>query len=205
MARRTTASCEGELILALGRILGIIGRWWFSWRLDQMPEKWNLNGWPIISRFPDSVIHFGNNLVLTSSSRYTALGVRQPVVIRTLARGAEIVIGANTGMSGCTICAQTSVRIGANCLIGSGVTIVDTDFHPLDPNNRRFQSLDKANSRPVVIEDNVFVGGASIILKGVRIGKDSVIGAGSIVTSDIPSGVVAGGNPCRVLRSLDRK
>jgi acetyltransferase-like isoleucine patch superfamily enzyme len=91
------------------------------------------------------------------------------------------------------------IRIGANGLLGSHVEIFDSDFHDLDPARRRGGVPRMA---PVEIGENVFVGERSLILKGVTVGADSVIGAGSVVTSSIPAGVVAAGNPARVVREL---
>jgi acetyltransferase-like isoleucine patch superfamily enzyme len=91
------------------------------------------------------------------------------------------------------------IRIGARALLGSGVTIYDSDFHDLDPARRR-------GGRPrmgaVELGDNVFIGDRVLILKGVSIGADSVIGAGSVVSASIPTGVIAAGNPARVIRPL---
>jgi maltose O-acetyltransferase len=91
------------------------------------------------------------------------------------------------------------IRIGRDGLIGANVEIFDSDFHELDPTRRRDPTQKTA---PVVIGDNVFVGMGVRILKGVTIGSDSVIGAGSVVTRSIPAGVVAAGNPARVVRTL---
>jgi len=91
------------------------------------------------------------------------------------------------------------IRIGRDCLFGARVEIFDSDFHGLDPASRKGPEPPTA---PVEIGDNVFVGMGVRILKGVTIGADSVIGAGAVVTSAIPSGVVAAGNPARVIRSL---
>lgn len=91
------------------------------------------------------------------------------------------------------------IRIGRGALIGSEVTIYDSDFHELHPERRRSGHPRMA---PVDLGENVFVGDRVLILKGVRIGADSVIGAGSVVTSSIPAGVIAAGNPARVLRPI---
>lgn len=91
-----------------------------------------------------------------------------------------------------------SVTIGADCLIGPRCSIY-TPNHAEEPGRRR-QGWERAT--PVVIGDNVWLGGSVTILPGVTIGSDSIIGAGSVVTHDIPPGVVAVGNPCRVLRPL---
>lgn len=92
------------------------------------------------------------------------------------------------------------IRIGARALLGSGVTIYDSDFHDLRPNRRR---EGQPRMAPVELGEDVFVGDGVTILKGVSIGAHSVIGAGSVVTSSIPAGVIAGGNPTRVIRALE--
>jgi acetyltransferase-like isoleucine patch superfamily enzyme len=161
----------------------------------------SLLGAPIITRHAGSTIRIGRNVVLCSRSADTALGVAHPVIIRTLSPDARIEVGDDAGLSGTTICAATSVSIGAECLIGADVSIVDTDFHPLAPTGRRYSREGIAHF-PVAIGRNVFIGTGSRILKGAQIGDDTVIGAGSVVTGTIPAGVIAAGNPCRVLRKL---
>ena len=89
-------------------------------------------------------------------------------------------------------------------MFGPNVTVT-TANHPIDP---RLRSKGYQYNRDVYIEENVWIGAGVIIVPGVRIGKNSVIGAGSVVTKDIPENVVAVGNPCRVLREIsdrDRK
>jgi len=92
------------------------------------------------------------------------------------------------------------IKIGAGALIGSGVTIYDSDFHDLHPDRRR-----GGDPRMDLVElgENVFIGDGVKILKGVSIGAHSVIGAGSVVSTSIPAGVIAAGNPARVIRALD--
>ena len=97
----------------------------------------------------------------------------------------------------CTVLDVCEVRIGDYTLFGPGVQIL-TPLHPLDAKLRRSQE----NGKPIEIGSDVWVGGGALILAGVRIGSRSVIGAGSVVTRDIPDDVVAAGNPCRVLRHL---
>jgi maltose O-acetyltransferase len=91
------------------------------------------------------------------------------------------------------------VRIGRDGLFGAHVEIFDSDFHDLHPERRKTGTPKMA---PVEIGDNVFVGMGARILKGTTIGSDSVIGAGSVVTGPIPAGVIAAGNPARVIREL---
>jgi maltose O-acetyltransferase len=91
------------------------------------------------------------------------------------------------------------IRIGRDGLFGANVEIFDSDFHDLRPSKRRGGTPKIA---PVEIGDNVFVGMGARILKGATVGSDSVIGAGAIVTGEIPAGVIAAGNPARVIREL---
>jgi len=91
------------------------------------------------------------------------------------------------------------ITVGQDGLFGAHVEIFDSDFHELTPANRRGG---RAQMGPVEIGENVFVGMSVKILKGVTIGADSVIGAGSVVTRSIPAGVIAAGNPARVVREL---
>jgi acetyltransferase-like isoleucine patch superfamily enzyme len=91
------------------------------------------------------------------------------------------------------------IRIGKDGLFGANIEIFDSNFHELHPDRRRGGHPSMA---PVEIGDNVFVGMGVKILKGSTIGSDSVIGAGAVVAGDIPAGVVAAGNPARVIREL---
>jgi maltose O-acetyltransferase len=97
----------------------------------------------------------------------------------------------------CVVLDVCEVRIGDFTLIGPGVQIM-TSLHPLDAALRRERELGK----PSQIGSDVWVGGGAQILAGVRIGSRSVIGAGSVVTRDVPAGVLAVGNPCRVIRTV---
>jgi acetyltransferase-like isoleucine patch superfamily enzyme len=93
------------------------------------------------------------------------------------------------------------ISIGVRALIGSEVTIYDSDFHDLSAEYRRGGRPQKAAVR---IAENVFIGDRVLILKGVNIGANSVIGAGSVVSRSIPEGVIAAGNPARVIGELPR-
>lgn len=91
------------------------------------------------------------------------------------------------------------IRIESRALIGSFVEIFDSDFHDLHPDRRRGGTPRMAQ---VVLGENVFIGDGAKILKGVTVGAHSVIGAGSVVTAAIPGGVIAAGNPAKVIRKL---
>jgi len=97
----------------------------------------------------------------------------------------------------CVVLDVCPVRIGSAALFGPGVQIL-TPMHPFDAQARRKVEYGKR----VEIGADVWVGGAAIILAGVRIGSRAVIGAGSVVTRDVPEGVFAAGNPCRVIREI---
>lgn len=101
----------------------------------------------------------------------------------------------------CVILDTSPVSIGANAFIAPGVCIACAG-HSIDPVQR---SMGVGTSAPITIEDNVWIGANATICGGVIIGEGSVIGAGSVVTKDIPAGVVAAGNPCRVLRPISEK
>ena len=159
-------------------------------------------GLPVVRLAKDSQLILGARLNFSSDSKHTDLGVSHPVILRTLLPGAIISVGDDTGLSGTTICAAQSIRIGKRCLIGADVLIVDTDFHPLAMEGRRYKGPSVAKSRPVEIADDVFIGARSVILKGVKIGTGSVVGAGSVVTSEVPAGVVAAGNPAKFIRYI---
>jgi maltose O-acetyltransferase len=91
------------------------------------------------------------------------------------------------------------IRVGRDGLFGAQIEIFDSNFHDLHPERR---VGGRPRMAPVEIGDNVFVGMSVKILKGVTIGPDSVIGAGAVVSSSIPPGVIAAGNPARVIRAL---
>ena len=113
--------------------------------------------------------------------------------------GSNITIGARSFVNfGLTALDVAAITIGDDVLIGPHVQLL-TPTHPIEPAPRR----DKWEAaEPITIEDNVWIGGGAIVCPGVTIGENSVIGAGSVVTRDIPANVVAVGNPARVIRSI---
>jgi len=140
--------------------------------------------------------------MLISVSFATALGINHPVVLRTLRPEAKITIGSRVGISGGSICAAKLVAIGEDTMLGANVTIADTDFHSLDARERASNNGGEGAVAEVTIGKRVFVGTNVTILKGVTIGDDTVIGAGSVVTKSIPANVIAAGNPCHPIRNL---
>ena len=105
-------------------------------------------------------------------------------------------------MSATNINCVESVRIGSHVRLGVGCLITDSNHYSLDWRTRCLEGDTDKKSAPVVIEDYVFVGAKSIILKGVTIGEKSIIQAGSVVVHDIPAHRIAGGTPCKVIKYL---
>ena len=114
--------------------------------------------------------------------------------------GSNITLGDRVYFNfNCIVLDVAAVRIGSGVLFGPNVQIY-TASHPLKAIDRR-TGLEFA--RPIEIGDDVWVGGGAIICPGVKIGARSVIGAGSVVTRDIPEAVIAAGNPCRIIRAVE--
>jgi maltose O-acetyltransferase len=113
--------------------------------------------------------------------------------------GSHLRVGARTFINyNLTALDVAPITIGEDCQLGPNVQLL-TPTHPVEPQPRR-DRLEAA--RPIVIGDNVWIGGGAIVLAGVTIGDNSVIGAGAVVTRDVPSDVIALGNPARVIRSI---
>jgi len=169
--------------------------WWkdLKWSSD-----WRFYGLPFVTiGGRRSSISIGKKFVACSNPAYNSLGVFQRVTIKTVGHGATISIGDDVGVSGCTISAATSITIGNHVLLGSGCLVTDSDAHPIDPDERRLRG--GGLSRPIVIEDDVFIGARAIILKGVTIGKGSVVGAGAVVAKSVPPYSIVVGNPAKVI------
>jgi maltose O-acetyltransferase len=112
--------------------------------------------------------------------------------------GSNILLGARVFFNfNCVVLDVCRVTVGDYTLFGPAVQVY-TATHPMDAGLRRTQEL----ARPIEIGSDVWVGGGAIICPGVKIGSKSVIGAGSVVTRDIPDGVFAAGNPCRIIREI---
>jgi maltose O-acetyltransferase len=113
--------------------------------------------------------------------------------------GSTISVGAGTFLNyGCVLLDVAPIRIGSACQLATGVQLV-TATHPVDPEPRR-QGWEYG--LPIAIGDNVWLGAGVIVCPGVSIGDDTVVGAGAVVTRDLPAGVVAVGNPARILREI---
>ncbi len=112
----------------------------------------------------------------------------------------EITVGKNVSLNGCVIGCQRAVSIGDDCLI-SDCYLLDTDYHNLEPELRHAPPGPKVTA-PIVIERNAWVGAKATVMKGVRVGENSVIGLGSVVGKSVPPNVVVIGNPQQIVKSL---
>lgn len=144
----------------------------------------------------DFVAFSGNNLTPICSNVKMSIDVYA---------NASLVIGNGCGISSGTIWATASITIGNYVNIGGNCIIIDGDMHNIDWQARRMdrQQQTSFKRKAIVIEDDVWIGANVVILKGVHIGEKAVIGAGSVVTQDIPAGCVAAGNPCHVIRRIE--
>ena len=158
---------------------------------------------PLIYIDRNSKLIIGDNVVINSDNSRYHLNMHSASKIILDKPGGIIIIGNNCRIHGTCIHAYKSVTIGNNCLIAANTQIIDGNGHELSfPNvENRIKTVDEA--RPIIIEDNVWIGANVIVLPGVTIGAGSVIAAGSIVSKDIPPMAVAGGNPARVIKDMN--
>lgn len=162
------------------------------------------NGVPIIDVHKTGTFKIGSHCTINSGVDYNPIGRYSPCFFLVRER-AKLTIGNNTGISSSAIVCHKEIIIGSFVKFGGNVVIYDTDFHAIDANTRRNIMTDKPAtvSKSVIIEDDVFVGAHSTILKGVRIGQGSIIGAGSMVTRNVPANEIWGGNPAEFIKKIE--
>ena len=147
-----------------------------------------------------NVLNIGNNVRLRSISKYYQAAMPFPTTILMDVDGATISIGDNSRINGAYIHAQKSISIGKNCVIASGVNIIDTNGHILLSKDR---TVGRDKPADIIIEDNVWIGLNCIILKGSRIGKNSVVAAGSVVKGSYAENSLIQGNIATVVKQLE--
>ena len=161
---------------------------------------------------PEAHVRIGDDFILTSDDNINPLCRHQRGCIVAERASTVIEMGHHVGMSSPCVWAKERITIGNHVNIGGDCIIMDSDAHNLDwrirDSGEMFsakESMDghTAKCAPIVIEDHVLIGARSIILKGVTIGRGSVIGAGSVVVKSIPPGCIAAGNPCKVIKRLE--
>lgn len=142
----------------------------------------------------------GKNFSVNSGENYNIIGRQQK---NTFWVEGTLIIGDNVGMSCSAIICNHEIEIGNNVTIGGNTVIYDSDFHALESRIRKEKLLDKKNAMwgKVKIENNVFIGAHSTILKGVTIGENSIVGACSVVTKNIPANEIWAGNPAKFIKT----
>jgi acetyltransferase-like isoleucine patch superfamily enzyme len=140
-------------------------------------------GRPLVSN--RGILRMGSRISIWSNINRTRISVHKNGVL---------VIGDNNFINGAIISAKDKVVIGNNCKFGPFAMIIDSDFHAVDDHSK------EGKSEPVIIEDNVWIGAKASVLKGVTIGKSSVVAVGAVVTRDVPPYSVVGGVPAKIIR-----
>lgn len=160
-----------------------------------------VNG-PILLRLhPSARVSIGRGCRFNSGFRANPVGGHRRLAL-WIGRDASLEIGDDVGMSNCTIVAQSQIVIGSGTRIGGGAAIYDTDFHSLAAADRLARPDVSVRRAAVHVGERAFVGGHAIVLKGVRLGAESVVGAGSVLTRNTGPGEVWVGNPAVRVRSL---
>lgn len=161
-----------------------------------------IHGKMYIKLFPSAIVSIGDDFYFSSGWNVNALCTNKRGAFYAT-DNAEIKVGNNVGMSSPVLWTHNAITIGDNVKIGANSILIDTDSHSLDYRMRRSPMTDGGKSAPIVVEDDVLIGANCIILKGVRIGARSVVGAGSVVTKDVPPDTIVAGNPAKVVRHID--
>ena len=179
------------------KTLTILGRLWLKSQGVRIGNGGWVHGFPSVRTKGGAQIHIGNNVSLCSMSRFNPLAPRQRLSFVTNTPTARIVVKDGAGISNSVLSCSQAITIGAHTMIGAECLIMDSDFHgfPLDEDK-------PPQTSPVEIGDYAFVGARCIILKGVKIGQRSVVGAGSVVSDNVPDNCLAAGNPAKVIRTF---
>lgn len=148
-------------------------------------------------------IKIGENFYANCGKYFNPIG-GDTVMRLIVSENSRIEIGNNVGISNSTLVAQNEIKIHDNVMIGGGCKIWDTDFHSIGI-DRQLKKDKKTKKLPIEIRKNAWIGGSSIILKGVTIGENSIIAAGSVVTKSIPDNEIWGGNPAKLIREINNE
>jgi acetyltransferase-like isoleucine patch superfamily enzyme len=155
-------------------------------------------GMPILHKVTGSKITIGTGFKARSRASSNSVGTIQPVVISAFTSSAELILGDDVAISGCAIHCKEFIKLGNRVGLGSGCLIMDNDGHSLKPEERHGESSN-IRSAPVVLEEDVWIGGRAILLKGTRIGARSIVQAGSVVKGEYPADCIIAGNPAAVI------
>jgi len=155
-------------------------------------------GIPIFQNNENSIVNIGNFCTFVSSQNINLYANRRCAV--SAMQNAVIKIGDHCGFTSTVIRAETSIEIGNNVLCGPNCTIMDSDGHPLNYDERNISK--NPDSQPIIISDDVWLGQNVTVLKGCTIGARTVVSGNSTVSHSLPPDVLAGGIPARILKKL---
>lgn len=144
-------------------------------------------------------ISIGKDVVINSGKKYNLVGNEFRTILRTIQNG-NIKIGDRVGISNTAIVSASQITIEDDVMIGSNCKIWDTDFHPIMFEDRMNHDSEGGVTKPIYIKKGAFLGADVMVLKGVTIGERAVIGAGSVVSKDIPNDEIWAGNPAVKIR-----
>ena len=165
-------------------------------------SSFRTNGIPYIMVARGGRFSLGKNFAMNNGIKGNPIGCYERCTF-FVDRDSEIIIGDNVGISQAALISHCSIQIGNNVKIGGGTSVYTTDFHSLDPIIRASnEDMKHRKSAPVTIEHDAFIGARCIILKGVTIGENSIVGAGSVVTKSIPANEIWAGNPAKFIRKI---
>ncbi|MFH2108108.1 MAG: acyltransferase [Chrysiogenia bacterium] len=166
----------------------------------ELGQRITFHGKPIIDICNGGKVIIQDDVLLNSVNRGYHVNMFSPVKLFADRPGATITIGKKTRIHGSCLHAYCSISIGQRCLIAANCQIIDGSGHALSFNNVEDRLNTKGDCRPIIIEDDVWIGTNTIILPGVRIGKGSIIGAGSVLNKNIPPMAIVQGNPAKFIR-----
>lgn len=177
-------------------VIKMVSTWWCRLKMTfwgiSYGKGCSFRGNTIFIKTPQSFISIGEGCSFNSDSHFNPRGINHPCILQTSNTG-RIIIGKSCGFSGVSIVSSAEVFIGDDVLCGTNVMIGDRNDH-----EKRYPEWQPV---PVRIGNNVWIGMNSIVMRGVCIGDNTIIGAGSVVTKNIPANVIAAGNPCRVIKA----
>ncbi len=149
-----------------------------------------------------NAILFGSGITINSGKGCNPIGGDTRTFLYTM-NGGSIYIGNEVGISNSSLVANAgNIIIGKDVLIGNSCKLYTSDFHPINADDRKMGKNDRTKSGDIKICDGVFIGAHSIILKNVTIGENSVIGAGSVVSHNVPPNEIWGGSPAKFIRKI---
>jgi len=166
-------------------------------------EGLRMNTLPFCRRHQHAYIEIGSNVRINNKLYENPAGISHRSVLVADRPGARLVIGDHVGMSGVVLYCTTEIVIEDHVNLGVGAMVYDTDFHPIDAYARRIHDKNRIESAPVRICEDVWVGANATILKGVTIGPRAIVGAGAIVTKDVPSDTIVAGVPAKIIGKIE--